>query len=134
MDIYEQLIRDEGLRLKPYRDTVGKLTIGIGRNLDNRGITEGEATFLLNNDVADVMEELENLGYSPFDTPRYFVLVNMGFNLGIYGLMKFRSMLLAYKEQRWKDAADHMRNSLWAKQVGERAERLARQMERGIWE
>lgn len=50
------LIRHDGLRLKPYRDTRNKLTIGVGRNLDDVGITREEALMLPNNEIA--MESL----------------------------------------------------------------------------
>lgn len=53
-----QLVIDEGLRLRPYRDSVGKLTIGCGRNLDDVGITAAEAMMLLDNDVSRVEREL----------------------------------------------------------------------------
>ena len=57
--LHEMLIRHEGLRLKPYRDTVGKLTVGVGRNLDDVGITREEALMLLNNDIAEVRREVK---------------------------------------------------------------------------
>lgn len=57
----EQLERHEGLRLKPYKDTVGKLTIGIGRNLDDKGISRKEAFALLDNDIAEVVRQLEQV-------------------------------------------------------------------------
>jgi lysozyme len=53
------LIRHEGLRLKPYRDAKNKLTIGVGRNVDDAGITREEALMLLNNDIATVRREIE---------------------------------------------------------------------------
>lgn len=55
----KELRNDEGVRFKPYRDTVGKLTIGVGRNLDDRGISPGEADYLLANDIRIVCDELD---------------------------------------------------------------------------
>lgn len=135
MNIYEQLRRDEGTRLKPYTDTVGKLTIGIGRNLSDKGITLEEAELLLANDVDEVILGLEGAGYVAKDDndARYYVLVNMAFNLGPAGLLAFRIMLKAYRDGDWETAAAEMLRSKWAQQVGDRAERLAKQMREGVW-
>jgi len=127
------LIRDEGLRLKPYRDTVGKLTIGIGRNLDDRGISRDEAMTLLQNDIDAHLREVKAAlpWLVSLDEVRQRVLVNMAFNLGVPKLLEFRNTLQAIANGDWKKAAAGMRASLWAKQVGQRAERLARMMESG---
>lgn len=130
----EQLIRHEGLRLKPYTDTVGKLTIGIGRNLTDRGISREEAELLLDNDLASVVTALE-LAFSwwlSLDDVRQRVLADMAFNLGVGGLLKFKNTLAAVKEGRWDDAADGMLASRWAAQVGARASRLSRMMRTGV--
>ena len=128
MGLKEDLIRDEGLRLKPYVDTVGKLTIGIGRNLDDRGITEDEAMMLLDNDIEIVRRELiaitSDLWYLlPDDIHR--ALLNMAFNLGVPRLMKFKKMWTALKFVDYGKAADEALDSKWARQVGDRAERIA---------
>lgn len=134
MDIYEQLRRDEGLRLKPYLDSVGKLTLGIGRNLTDKGITEEEATYLLQNDVNEVYDELYETNLrGKIDDPRYYVLVNMAFNMGTSGLLAFKKMLKFYNDKDWESAANEMLDSKWATQVGDRAERLAKQMRTGEW-
>lgn len=141
MNIYEQLRRDEGVRLKPYTDTVGKLTIGVGRNLTDKGISEKEADAMLTADVMEVREGLSKNGYQYYlgdsdDDPavvRYDVLVNMAFNMGIGGLLAFKKMLAAYKAGDWETAATEMLDSKWAEQVGPRAERLAKQMREGVW-
>ena len=88
-DIILDLKLDEGLRLKPYRDTVGKLTIGIGRNLDDVGISEAEAKYLLSNDLDRTISDLDKymLWWQTLDTPRRRVILNMAFNLGVAGLM-----------------------------------------------
>lgn len=121
---------DEGLRLKPYRDTVGKLTIGIGRNLDDVGISEAEAEYLCNNDVDRTIEEMNRLmpWWQTLDEPRQRVLLNMGFNLGVPGLLKFKNTLAAVRASRYNDAAKGMLASKWARQVGDRAKRLAELM------
>lgn len=128
-----QLIDHEGMRLRPYRDTAGKLTIGSGRNLDDRGITEEEAMYLLDNDIAMVREQLEERfpWFLDLDEVRQRVLSDMCFNLGITGLVGFKNMLKAVKDKHYAQAAKHMRASVWATQVKSRAVRLARMMETG---
>jgi len=137
MDIYTQLERDEGLRLKPYRDTVGKLTIGVGRNLDDVGISVDEAYYLLKNDVQttiDALHEKLPWTYNPgLSNPRFYVLVNMAFNLGVSGLLGFRRFFAAVEAGDWEEAAMEMLDSKWAAQVGNRAHRLAKQMRSGEW-
>jgi len=137
------LIRHEGLRLKPYCDKTGrefrspeecgKLTIGVGRNLEDRGITEEEAMFLLYNDVMNVIDDVRDTipFFNDLDSVRQEVVVNMAFNLGIGGLLDFVRMLDALQEGDYKRAAKEMLDSLWAKQVKRRAEELAYAMEHG---
>jgi len=135
MDIVEQLIRDEGLRLKPYRDSVGKLTIGIGRNLDDVGITQEEACYLLHTDIVRVAGQIqEALPWANNLSPaRASVLGNMAFNMGIGGLLQFKQFLAALEAGDYEKAATEMLNSKWAKQVGPRADRLAQQIRTGQW-
>lgn len=81
-----QLVRHEGLRLKPYRCTAGKLTIGVGRNLEDKGISQQEAYELLENDIREcevqLLTEIPDI-YLSLDINRKVVLINMCFNLGI---------------------------------------------------
>lgn len=133
MTIFDQLERDEGNRLKPYTDTIGKLTIGVGRNLTDKGITESEAQQMLADDVAEVQASLAANGFPLSDDPRYWVLVNMAFNMGVHGLLQFHNTLSLYRTGDFAGCAVAMLDSQWAKQVGDRAERLAKQMETGEW-
>jgi lysozyme len=130
-----QLMRHEGLRLKPYLDTVGKMTIGYGRNLDDVGITRDEASYMLNGDIDRTVKAL--LTHLPWmldlDTVRQAVLCNMAFNLGVTGLLTFQRTLKAIQQDRFEDAAAHMLESKWAEQVGQRAVELAEQMRSGVW-
>lgn len=135
-NLLEQLKRDEGLHLFPYKDSAGKLTIGYGRNLDDNGISEDEAYILLVNDIDRVRTQLARAvpWYRDMNHPaREAVLENMAFNLGTAGLMRFTRALEAVRAGVYNDAAKHMLHSLWAKQVGQRAERLAEQMRKGEW-
>lgn len=131
----KQLKRHEGLRLKPYLCTAGKQSIGYGRNLEAKGITKGEAEYMLSVDIGDVMLELKNRLpiYQSLDSTRQAVLVNMGFNLGINGLLRFKNMVKALEAKDYAKAAAEMLNSNWAKQVGSRAQELALQMKTGVW-
>lgn len=130
--IEEQLILHEGLRLKPYRCTAGKLTIGVGRNLDDKGISELEALYLLWNDIKDVMDALDRYAwYRQLDPVRQKVMIDMAYNLGMAGLLKFRRMIAAIELGDYGAAADQMLDSRWAEQVGYRAVRLAEMMRSG---
>lgn len=130
-DEEKRLVRHEGIELRPYRCPAGKLTIGVGRNIEDVGITEEEAIYLLKNDIARCRKELTSLGMRDLDPVRQEVMVNMLFNLGLPRMTKFIKMLDAVRLQRWDRAADEMLNSLWAKQVGVRAQELARMMREG---
>jgi lysozyme len=123
------------LELKPYRCTADKLTIGVGRNIEERGITEDEARYLLQTDIMIVEDELleKKPEVAGLDSVRQRVLVDMGFNLGIPTLMKFQNMWAAIEDENWEEAADQMMDSKWARQVGRRAERLCQAMATGEW-
>lgn len=134
MTIFDQLRRDEGFRLKPYRDTVGKLTIGAGRNLDDKGISATEAYMMLENDVQEVQDALGRFAwFQALDEARKGVCLNMAFNLGVAGFLGFRKMIQALEVQDWERAAAELLDSKYARQVGQRAQRLARQMREGVW-
>lgn len=125
-------MKEEDLRLKPYRDTVGKLTIGYGRNLDDKGISVDEAAYFLDDDIPYHTKELENFPFfNGLDDARKIVLADMSFNLGFKRLSGFRKMLAAVANKDYETAANEMLDSTWATQVGERAERLAEMMRTG---
>ena len=133
--LINQLKSDEGLRLKPYKCTEGYLTIGYGRNLETNGISENEAEVMLVNDIYRVMESLNDYGLLIDHTqPRRDVLINMAFQMGVNGLLKFKKMLRALDDRNYSLAAKEMLDSLWAKQTPERAKRLARQMRVGDYD
>lgn len=124
--LLSDLKRDEGLVLKPYRDTVGKLTIGIGRNLDDVGINENEALYLAKDDIFKVTSALDVAlpWWRTMSEPRQRALANMAFNLGVKGLMGFRKALAALQDGDYAKAADEFLDSTWRKQVGNRAVRI----------
>lgn len=128
-----ELTADEGKRNRPYLCTAGKTTIGVGRNLDDVGLSDEEIAFLLRNDINHVCADLDRElpWWRQMNDARQRVLANMCFNLGIRGLLGFKNTLAAMKEGRYKDAAAGMLVSKWAGQVGARAQRLAKMMEVG---
>ena len=132
--IEQMLIIDEGMRLKPYRDTVGKLTIGVGRNLDDVGISEDEALYLLSNDIKKAREDVKKVFGEMFhelDPVRQAVLIDMMFNLGLPRFLGFKKFIQAVKEKDFSKASQEMLDSRWAKQVKSRAERLSYMMRTG---
>lgn len=127
----------EGRSLKPYRCTSGRLSIGVGRNLDAKGVSDAECEVLFANDLADAeADALAWLGaeaWARLDDARRAVAVDMAFNMGLGTLREFgrtRRLILAGE---WEAAAAAMLDSRWAGQVGERARRLAAMMEGGRW-
>ena len=134
-----QLIRDEGKVAHAYQDSLGYWTIGVGHLIDERrggSLPEFIIDTLLEHDIEKVVKELIAAlpWFIELDPPRQAVLINMAFNLGTAGLMKFGNTLRAVREGAYSAAAMHMLDSAWAKQVGIRAQRLATQMETGIWQ
>lgn len=129
----EMLIRHEGLETKLYTCSAGKLTIGVGRNLEDNGITEEEALYLMRNDIERVTMELIDRFplVRDLDSDRFYVLVNMAFNLGIPRLATFKKMWLALERHDWAEAAEEMLDSRWHQQVGSRARELAGIMRAG---
>ncbi|EKO3524387.1 glycoside hydrolase family protein [Vibrio fluvialis] len=128
-----QLIKKhEGLRLKPYRCSNQKLTIGYGRNLQDNGISQQEAEALLQHDLDTAVKEAETLSYfASLNEARQAVIVDMIFNLGLPRFGMFKKMIAAIEQQLWHVAANEMLNSRWARQVGKRAKTLSEMMRSG---
>ena len=153
--LHAELSRDEGNKLKAYRDSRGFWTIGTGRNLDARrggptgpygisasetatlfitrasclakGITDAQRIALLDNDIDNCLRDLDRAlpWWRKLDGVRQRVLVNMCFNMGVSKLLGFKNTLAAIENGRWADAANGMLSSAWATQVHDRATRLA---------
>ena len=129
----EQLLRHEGYRQFPYKCSANKMTVAIGRNLDDRGISKDEAMYLLHNDIVICNQEL-NLVYpiiKVLSQERHNVLVNMCFNMGIKRLGQFKKMWAALHVGDYEEASKQMLDSKWAGQVGKRADELAEIMKEG---
>ena len=150
----EKLIKSEGLVLNVYKDTLGIDTIGIGRNLEDRGIsqqelndldiptmnhvyeygiTEADAVYLANNDVQIVEEELLRAHpcVDSLDAVRQLIVIDMAFNMGVPRLCKFKNMWAAIHNEDYPTAAKEMLDSRWASQVKGRATKLANAMHKG---
>lgn len=127
--LLEMLIRHEGMKLKPYTCSAGKLTIGVGRNLEDMGISKDEALTLLENDVARLCLELWPFDwYNKLSQVRQEVILSMAFNVGVTRLLKFKKMIGCLKTEDFEGAASEMLASQWAAQVGKRASELAEMM------
>jgi len=153
-DFIKKLITHEGLRLEVYKDSLGIDTIGIGRNLEDRGITkeeldwmdipnmaivhtmgisEADAMYLAENDVQIVEEELVRAHpcVNKLDAVRQLVVMDMAFNMGVPRLCKFKKMWNAIHEENYIAAAKEMLDSRWAIQVKSRSTKLANAMHNG---
>jgi lysozyme len=135
----KQIKRHEGFVSNAYKDSLGYLTIGYGRLIDkakNGGISESEAEYLLANDVNGVYEALNRSipSFKQLNEARQGVLLNMAFQMGVHGLMQFKSTLNLIELGDYDAAADNMLKSLWASQTPNRANEMATQMRTGQWQ
>lgn len=127
-----QLIQDEGLKYKPYIDTVDKISIGIGRNLSDRGLSKEEIMMLFKNDLNLVISQLSLYEwYIKLDDIRKSVLINMCFNMGINRLIGFTDMIGYLEQSNYQKAADEILASKFASQTKGRAIRLFKIMRSG---
>jgi lysozyme len=138
-ELTTQLRRDEGEVLSAYSDSLGYLTIGVGRLIDKRkggGLSVEESAYLLNNDIDKRVAELRSRlpWMKKLDDVRFGALVNMSFQLGVDGLLGFKNTLALIEDGKYTFAADNMLKSKWAEQTPARAKRLADQMRTGVWQ
>ena len=128
----ELLVSHESYKQFPYVDTTGHITIGIGRNLTERGVSHNEAYTLLDDDILYFTDKLSQLDwFVNLDEIRQLVLVDMCFNLGLNNLLNFKEMIKYLKVKNYEGAAQEMIHSKWAEQVKDRAVQLADIMEIG---
>jgi lysozyme len=134
--LLDQLRRDEGVQRFPYVDTVGKITIGVGRNLSDVGLSDEEIAVLLQNDIAAASGALAEAfpWTSSLDPVRLGAVQNMTFNLGVGGLATFHDFLAKLQAGDYAGASQAMLQSQWAEQVGPRAQRLSIQIRDGVWQ
>ena len=134
-----ELRRDEGVRYSPYKDTLGIDTVGVGHNLKAKPLgltyplTDEEVDRILAMDLDEVFEGLNSRlpWWRDLSCARQRVLANMAFNMGIEGLLTFKNTLQAIQRGHYELAKVNMLQSKWAKQVGQRANRLAKMMVEG---
>jgi len=156
----DQLILHEGLKLRPYKCPANKWTIGVGRNLEDvglskdeqfklfgtsnlnrkevidgllaRGITKEQALYLLDNDIENCTADVKRFPwFESLDPVRQKVIIDMRFNLGLAGLMRFKRMILALEQGDYDRAGEEMKDSKWYSQVGIRGRRLVKMMKTG---
>ncbi len=132
MTLVEMLKRDEGSRRFPYKDSLGTLTIGVGRNLDDVGLSDDEIEYILMNDIRRATEEAKKYDwYKELDRVRKDVVICMIFNLGPTGFAGFKNTIADIAAKNYESAASRMLQSKWSTQVGNRAYRLAAMMRSG---
>ena len=136
-ELIDQIKQEEGLRLTAYQDTLGNWTIGYGHTPAHEGEvwTEGQAETQLFLDLGEAADQLDKAlpWAKQMGVVRWSVFVNMVFNEGIEHLLGFHETLAAAQRGDWDATAAGMLDSLWAKQVGDRAVQLAQQMRTGVW-
>lgn len=145
--VVELVMLHEGWSATPYKCTAGKWTIGFGRNVEanpipgkdlaylhGHGITQAEGRDLLLHDLDVLREQLDQIDeFRECNDARQAVLIDMAYNLGMFGLMGFRNMWEFLRQGQYQNAAAEMLRSRWATQVGRRAIRLSKMMSSGKW-
>jgi lysozyme len=135
MTLWDLIELHEGRRRFPYVDTVGKTSVGVGRNLTDKGLSDSEIDYLLMNDIRECTDDLKTfLWWDDLDEVRRNVLIDMRFNLGPSRFRQFKATLAAVAMGDYVTASDQMRKSKWYRQVKGRGERLARMMSTGLME
>lgn len=130
--LVEMVKQHEGFRNKPYKDSVGVLTIGYGTNLEHRGVDKFEAELMLRNELLDMEAKLnQNEWFRMQDRVRKDALVDMAYNLGYNGLLQFKNMIRALSRKDYARAKAEALDSKWARQVGVRADRISGMLESG---
>lgn len=135
----EMLKREEGTVLSAYQDHLGYWTLGTGRLIDKRkggGITAAEADYLLDNDISKYTAAVEQaLPWARgLDEARKGVLLAMAFQMGVAGVLGFKNTLEMVRKGNYKGAAAGLLASRWAQQTPARVQRMAKQMETGVWQ
>lgn len=128
------LIWAEGERLDLYKDSVGILTIGVGHNIQDRGISKAVSRVMLKEDIQDVVKDCRTLRYwNDLDSVRQLVVADMVFNLGLSRFLKFFRMNAALAIGDYNLAAAEGMDSKWYRQVGRRSKKLMTALVSGEW-
>ena len=132
MTLRDRIKRHEGCRLTPYEDSVGVLTVGYGRNLRDVPFTKAEVELMFDTDFRRAVHGAESFTFVDHLNPvRHGVVVEMVFQMGVNGVSKFKNFRGACMRHAWKEAAEHLLDSKWARQTPERARELSEIFERG---
>lgn len=127
------LIKHEGIRKFPYLDSIGKITIGIGYNLSDRGLDDNWINTQYSADVSYFFSLLSMFSwFNDLNEDRQIVLIDMCF-MGYKKLMQFTKMIDALKEKNYEKAAEEILDSKWAREVKGRAKELAEAMKTGVY-
>lgn len=134
--LIETLRRQEGVKNTLYKCTSDKWTIGVGRNLEDVGLSDEEIDYLLENDIERTEELLDEYmdWWRDLDSVRQEAMVNFVFNVGIGTAQKFKKAMAALQEQDYDTAADEMMDSNWSKQVGQRAVEVTEMIRTGEYQ
>lgn len=134
MEMIVKMLRlHEGVKNKPYKCTAGKITIGVGRNIEDLGISDDEIDYLLRNDINRVVKELGAAfpWFSGLNEARRDAMIDICFNIGLPRLKGFKNALALMAEEKYSEASKEFLNSNWATQVGKRAMTVATMIETG---
>lgn len=128
------LVWAEGEKLELYKDSVGILTIGVGHNIEEKGISQAVSRMMLREDINEVLADVRTLSYfNDLDSVRQLVVSDMVFNLGLSRFLGFKNLQSSLAAGDWQLSAFNMKDSKWYKQVGRRAEKLEAAMITGEW-
>lgn len=135
LDLREMIKLHEGLRLFPYTDTQGFLTVGWGHNLSAKGLTHTQASMILTDDIAEAKAACVRAfpWFGALDEVRQAAMVDLCFNMGIASLSLFKTTLGLIRDGQYVESSKQLMNSLYARQVGHRAVRIAEMLRSGRW-
>jgi len=135
MNTYELIKKHEGTRDKMYKDSEGIETIGIGHNLRDKPISNAAIEQIFSDDLADVIDEVSQAftWYNDLNEVRQAVILDMVFNMGLAGFKLFKNTIKLLANGEYDAASIEMLDSLWARQVGSRADTLSNMMRTGEW-
>jgi lysozyme len=132
-ELKKELIRDEGMKLQAYKDSLGVWTLAVGHNIEDRPITERAALAILDDDISTVESGLDRMfpWWRNLSEVRQRAFANMAFQLGVTRLLGFTKALAAIEAGRWDEAESQLLESRWAVQTPNRARRIASMMRNG---
>lgn len=134
--LMKMLIRDEGWRNRMYTCPAGKLTIGVGFNLEANAMCDAAIGAQMRHDIAKAQTQAAGVigeVWAEMDEVRRDVVTSMVFQMGAGGFAKFTDTIELIQQKKWAEAADAMLQSKWAKQTKKRAERLSQMMRTGLY-